>query len=170
MPISHRRGASDGGLSVNVASPDYARFAGRAREFPRRLRGDLRRELRAAARAAERDLERAALALRLPGKPRSRRHRPRHTGLRQGVARSVRVVVREAGDGIEARVTASHMGLVLNAAEFRHPIFEALIRPGEWNTAAVQESQPWWDLTWQKHRPKVVEAGRVALRRAVGDL
>lgn len=154
-----------GALSVNCASPDYARFAGRAREFPRRLRGNLRRELRAEARSVERDLERAVMALRLPGKPPSRHHQPRHTGLRQGIASGIRVIAREVGDGIEFRVRAGHpMSSATNASSFNHPLW------GDRDKWVTQESRPWWDNTWREHRPRVVEAGRVALQRAVGEL
>lgn len=154
-----------GALSVNCASPDYALFAARSREFPRRLRGNLRRELRAEARVVERDLERAVLSLRLSAKPPGRRHRPAHTGLRQGIASGIRVIARDVGDGIEFRVRAGHpMSAATNAASFNHPLY------GNTDRWFTQESRPWWDVTWREHRPRVVEAGALALRKAVGDL
>lgn len=153
-------------LIVNCAHSDYDRFFVRTQDFPRKLKRHLRTELRDAARPALRDAQAAALALQLPAeKPARHRHEKRSTGLRRGISNSVRLSLRDQGDTIEYRLRATHpMAEPTNANSFRHPVY------GNRDFWIGQESQPWWTNTMRRHKPKMREAGRTALRRAVGEL
>jgi hypothetical protein len=153
-------------LSINCAHSDYDRFYVRTQEFPRKLQRHLRTELRDVARPALRDAQAAALALRLPAeRPARHRHDKRSTGLRRGVSNSVKLSLRDRGETIEYRLRATHpMAETLNASSFRHPVY------GNTDYWVGQESQRWWSNTMRRHKPRMREAGRTALRKAVGEL
>ncbi len=151
-----------GALSVRVDAGDFERLRPRTRDWEQVLQGQLRAELGAAARGAAQTASRAALRLRLPGLPPSAHPGPRRsTGLRSDLARSVTVILRAAGAGIEYRIRADHpMANPTNAASFRHPVY------GNRDVWVTQASQPWWNLAMARSRPQMEEAAQRALERA----
>ncbi|MBL7493889.1 hypothetical protein I6A60_31275 [Frankia sp. AgB1.9] len=158
-----RRGAQRAGtLSFACDSSPFARLYERAANWDQVLDAQLRAELGAAANKAARQAQREALRLRLPGDPPSpRRQGGRSTGLRSDIARSVNVVLRQAGNGIEYRLTAGHMAAVTNAPSFRHPVF------GNRRVWAKQASKPWWNQAMRAAEPDMRAAAQRAVSRAI---
>lgn len=156
-----------GNLSVSCQSPEFAALWPRTRSWPPTLRRHLRTQLHASVRDLSVDLKAAARALQLQAATPARYpQRRRSTGLRRGIANSVRVVQRQAGDGVEFRIRANHpMAQATNATRFRHPVHGHRERP--WVT---QMSQPWWSTTVPKHNGQHTAAAEQALRDALGDL
>lgn len=157
-----RGGGSRGGESIRCEPGDFARLQGRVADWDRVLQGQLKAELGAAAKPAARLASRNALRLRLPGLPPSARPHGRSSGLRSDLSRSVNVILRVAGNGVEYRITSDHpMTKPTNSTSFRHPVYGHRDRP--WVT---QASQPWWTMAMDKSRPAMRDAAERALDRA----
>lgn len=148
--------------SVRIDTSDLQRLLIQTREFPPVLQRELRDQLNRAAQQVQRDARAGALALRLPGLPPGRGLNRRSTGLRRGLAAGVRIRLRNAGDGVEYRIRASHpMSSATNDSEFRHPVF------GNREVWRAQLSQPWFTLASRRAVPVAQQAAESALQRAV---
>ncbi len=80
------------------------------------------------------------------------------------MASSVRVVLRNAGNGVEYRVVArDDMARVTNKALFRHPVYGNRDMP--W---VAQRSYPWFDTAMRRNLPAMQRAAQDALERAAG--
>lgn len=150
-----------GALSIRVDDDELQALLVASRRFPQLLQDELKGRLGEVADDLVALGRRNALALRLPGKPPSRRPERRSTGLRRELAAGVRAVYRPAGGDVEYRITANHrMSAPTDAEEFRHPVF------GNRRRWRAQESQPWFAEPLVARLPRARAAGGEALEAA----
>ncbi|OHV46617.1 hypothetical protein BBK14_01860 [Parafrankia soli] len=149
-----------GPVSIRVDDGDLQQLLVASRRFPQYLQDELRDRLGEVADDMVAVARRNALALRLPGKPPSRRPERRSTGLRRELAAGVRAIYRPAGAGVEYRITSSHhMTHATDARYFRHPVF------GNREAWVGQASQPWFADPLAARLPRA----RTAAGQALGD-
>lgn len=152
-----------GALSIRCEAGDFERLRARVAGWDNVLQETLRAELGAAARPAARLASRSALRSRFPAtRPARHPHGSRSTGLRSELANSVAIVLREAGDGVEFRITSSHpMAVPTNSNTWRHPVF------GDRDTWVSQRGSQWFSRAMVQSRPEMERAADRALDRAI---
>lgn len=149
--------------SVRIDTSDLQELLRRSREFSPILQRELRDQLNRAAQVVQRDARAGALALQMPAtRPARYPSARRSTGLRRGLASGVRIGLRNAGDGVEYRIRATHpMSSATNKAGWWHPVY------GNRDVWREQRSQPWFTLAARRAVPVAQEAAETALERAV---
>lgn len=142
-----------------------------------RLQRNFARRIRRAAEPLHQDLQRTVRSLPIRGEGSGGRTRRgggrdgragRDAGLRETIARAIRISVRTTGSPgariwiDRSRLPADQRSLPnrLDEGRWRHPVFGNRRR---WTT---QYAQPWWGVTIRRHEPRM----RAEVARVIDDI
>lgn len=157
-----------GSISIHIEAEQFRLLQERTGRWGAILDRELSSQLRNAANRGARRAKSNVLGASFPGVPRGSGFGGRHsTGLRQGLAASVKVRVAQQGLGrVDYRITSAHpmanpTNLPLGGRPvWRHPLFGR--RP--W---VSQRRSPWWTNAMRDSKPDMESAASDALERAV---